>query len=241
MHIKSVTLNSEKYPTQEHYPFNLQVFHQTKRITFDTPVTLFVGENGSGKSTLLEALAHVCGIHIWRSSQVTRYQYNRYEKLLHHYIELEWANGRVPGAFFGSDIFKDFANILDTWASMDPGQLTYFGGKSLVTQSHGQSMMSYFRSRYKLEGIYLIDEPETALSPKTQLEFLNIIRENSQAGHAQFIMVTHSPILLACPDAKIYSFDQTPVQTVKYEDTEHYQVYKDFLSNRNKFLERSNK
>ena len=143
MHIKSVTLQSEKYPTQDHYPFNLQVFHQTKRISFDTPVTLFVGENGSGKSTLLEALALACGIHIWRSSQTTRYQYNRYEKLLHHYIELEWANGRVPGAFFGSDIFKDFANILDTWASMDPGQLTYFGGKSLVTQSHGQSMMSY--------------------------------------------------------------------------------------------------
>ena len=238
MHIKSVTLQSEKYPTQDHYPFNLQVFHQTKRISFDTPVTLFVGENGSGKSTLLEALALACGIHIWRSSQTTRYQYNRYEKLLHHYIELEWANGRVPGAFFGSDIFKDFANILETWASMDPGQLTYFGGKSLVTQSHGQSMMSYFRSRYKLEGIYLIDEPETALSPKTQLEFLDIIRENSQAGHAQFIMVTHSPILLACPNAKIYSFDKTPVQTVKYEDTEHYQVYKDFLSNRDKFLEK---
>ena len=238
MHIKSVTLQSEKYPTLDHYPFNLQVFHQTRQITFDTPVTLFVGENGSGKSTLLEALALACGIHIWRSSQTTRYQYNRYEKLLHHYIELEWANGRVPGAFFGSDIFKDFANILDTWASMDPGQLTYFGGKSLVTQSHGQSMMSYFRSRYKLEGIYLIDEPETALSPKTQLEFLDIIRENSQAGHAQFIMVTHSPILLACPNAKIYSFDKTPVQTVQYEETEHYRVYKDFLSNRDKFLEK---
>ena len=162
---------------------------------------------------------------------------DRYEKLLHHYIEMEWANGRVPGAFFGSDIFKDFANILDTWASMDPGQLQHFGGKSLVTQSHGQSMMSYFRSRYKLEGIYLIDEPETALSPKTQLEFLDIIRENSQAGHAQFIMVTHSPILLACPDAKIYSFDHIPVQPVQYEDTEHYQVYKDFLLNRHKFLE----
>ena len=122
---------------------------------------------------------------------------------------------------------------------MDPGQLKYFGGKSLVTQSHGQSMMAYFRSRYKLEGIYLIDEPETALSPKTQLEFLEIIRENSQAGHAQFIMVTHSPILLACQDAKIYSFNHVPVQTVQYEDTEHYKVYKDFLTDRKKYLEKS--
>lgn len=236
MHIKSVALKPENFPTLEHYPFNLDVFHQTKKICFDTPVTLFVGENGSGKSTLLEAIANACGIHIWRSSQTTRYQYNRYEKLLHHYVNLEWTNGIVPGAFFGSDIFKDFANILDTWASMDPGQLKYFGGKSLVAQSHGQSMMSYFRSRYKLEGIYLIDEPETALSPRTQLEFLDIIRENSRAGHAQFIMVTHSPILLACPEAKIYNFDHIPVEAIHYEETEHYLIYRDFLLNRNKYL-----
>jgi predicted ATPase len=233
-HIKSVTLLHEKYPTREHYPFNLPIFNQTKRLEFDTPVTLFVGDNGTGKSTLLEAIALSCGVHIWRNSEGTRFQYNRYEKQLYNYLSLEWSDGKVPGAYFGSDIFREFANILDSWAATDPGQLSYFGGKSLVTQSHGQSIMSYFRSRYQIKGIYFLDEPETALSPKSQLELLDIIGNNCRAGHAQFIIATHSPILLACERAKIYSFDNNTVSTIEYEETEHYKVYKNFLLNRTK-------
>ena len=116
-HIKSVTLLHEKYPTEDHYPFNLPIFKQTRRLEFDTPITLFVGDNGTGKSTLLEALARGGGIHIWRKMEGARYQVNRYEKQLHNCLSLEWSNGRVPGAFFGSDIFKDFTNILDEWAA----------------------------------------------------------------------------------------------------------------------------
>ena len=231
-HITSVTLLPEKYPTREHYPFTLPVFNQTKQLPFNRPVTLFVGENGAGKSTLLEALARAGGIHIWSRSGGARYEVNRYEKDLYRYLSLEWANGRVPGAFFGSETFRDFAGILDEWAASDPGQLTYFGGKSLVTQSHGQSMMSYFRSRYQIKGVYLLDEPETALSPKSQLELLEIIGKNSERGHAQFIIATHSPILLSCEGAEIYSFDEVPVRTIEYENTEHFRVYKRFLLDR---------
>jgi len=222
----------DKYPTQEYYPFNLSIFNQTKRLEFDTPVTLFVGDNGTGKSTLLEALALSCGIHIWRYSEGTRCQFNYYEKQLHKCLSLEWSNGKVPGAYFASQIFKDFVTTLDEWAATDPGQLEYFGGKSLVTQSHGQSIMSYFRNRYQIKGLYLLDEPETALSPKSQLELLDIISKNIHAGHAQFIIGTHSPILLACENAKIYSFDNDIVGTIEYEETEHYQVYRNFLLNR---------
>lgn len=231
-HIKSVTLLHEKYPTDEHYPFNLPIFNKTRRLEFDTPVTLFVGENGSGKTTLLEAIALKCDIHIWRQSDGIRYQYNRYEKLLYKCLSLEWSDGEVPGAYFGSDIFRDFANVLDAWAASDPGQLEYFGGKSLVTQSHGQSVMSYFRSRYRIKGIYFLDEPEVALSPRSQIELLDVIAKNTQAGHAQFIIATHSPILLACENAKIYSFDNDIVSTIEYEETEHYKVYKNFLLDR---------
>ncbi len=235
-HLKSVALLHEKYPTDSHYPFNLPIFNQTKGLEFDTPVTLFVGENGTGKSTLLEALALSSGIHIWRKPEGARYQVNRYEKLLHHCLSLEWSNGEVPGAYFGSDIFKDFANTLEGWAASDPGQLKYFGGKSLVTQSHGQSIMSYFRSRYQIKGLYFLDEPETALSPRSQLELLDIIGKNTQAGHAQFIIATHSPILLACARAKIYSFDYASVREIEYEETEHYQIYKNFLLDRTNYL-----
>ena len=233
-HLKSVTLLHEKYPTEAHYPFNLSIFNQTSRLEFDTPVTLFVGENGAGKSTLLEAIALAGGIHIWRQPEGARCQVNRYEKLLFRCLSLEWSDGTVPGAYFGSDIFKDFAATLERWAAADPGQLKYFGGKSLITQSHGQSMMSYFRSRYQIKGLYFLDEPETALSPRSQLELLDIIGKNTQAGHAQFIIATHSPILLACERAKIYSFDDVSVRIIEYEDTEHYQVYRNFLLDRNK-------
>jgi predicted ATPase len=231
-HLTQVTLQSEQFPTRDHYPFSLPIFQKTQQLVFDTPITLFVGENGTGKSTLLEALARASGIHIWRKQAGVRYQVNRYEKELYKYLSLVWSNGRVPGAYFGSEIFNDFRGILDEWAASDPGQLKYFGGVSLITQSHGQAMMSYFRARYQIKGLYFMDEPETALSPRSQLELLDILAENGQTGQAQFFIATHSPLLLACAGAKIYSFDQVPVSVITYEETAHYQLYKRFLLER---------
>lgn len=236
MHLNSVTLHPQRYPTQERYPFNLAQFHQTRHIGF-APITLFVGENGTGKSTLLEALTQKCGIHIWCEMERRRYEVNPYEAKFHEYISIEWADGPVPGSFFGSKTFDDFARILDEWAAADPGQLSHFGGQSLITQSHGQSLMSYFRARYKIKGLYFLDEPETALSPKSQLDLLQVLTAMSQAGHAQFIIATHSPILLACPGATIYSFDHVPVKTVRYQETTHYQLYKRFMQDSTQYLD----
>jgi predicted ATPase len=237
MHLKAVTLNPEVYPTTDHYPFNLGLFQQRQRITFESPVTFFVGENGSGKSTLLEAITRKCGIHIWQGSQRPRFNASPYEKGLHRTIGIEWSNGKkVPGSYFGSQIFNNFAQILDEWLTMDPGLIEYFGGKSLMAQSHGQSLMSFFQSRLKIKGLYLLDEPETALSPRTQLTLLNLLNEIGQTGIAQFIIATHSPILLACPDAQILSFDKIPLQQIDYQDTSQYQVYKDFMGNPSKYL-----
>ena len=228
-HITSVILNHDAYPCSDQYPFSLPIFNSTEQLHFERPVTFFVGENGTGKSTLLEAIALACKIHIWRKEEGTRYQVNRFEKLLFNYIRVNWANGSVPGSYFGSEIFGDFRKILDGWAASDPGQLIYFGGKSLVTQSHGQSTMSYFESRYKLKGIYFLDEPETALSPRSQLKLMNIITDNAVKGHAQFLIATHSPILLGIENATIYSFDFDSVQETEYEETDHYKIYKHFL------------
>jgi len=236
MHLKSVTLHPEKYPTEEHYPFNLPLFRETESVTFDTPVTLFAGENGTGKSTLLQAVARACGIPIWRDAGRRRYRANPYEEAFYRCLSVEWVDGRVPGSFFGSAIFQDFTEILDEWAAADPGQLQYFGGESLVTKSHGQSLMAFFRARYRIKGLYCLDEPEAALSPKSQIELLKLIGEMSAAGHAQFIIATHSPILLACPGAHIYSFDGSPVQTVAYEETSHYQIYANFMADRTRYL-----
>lgn len=236
MHLKRVTLHPDRYPTRDHYPFNLPVFHRTRELVFGAPVAFFVGENGTGKSTLLEAIAQACGIHIWRESERARFAFNPYERRLRDCIGIEWAGRSVKGSFFGSSIFQHFAEILDEWAASDPGQLDYFGGRSLLTQSHGQSFMAFFKSRYRMRGLYLLDEPETALSPRSQVELLGVLTAASVANEAQFIIATHSPLLLACPDAFIYSFDHAPIRHVPYEETDHYRIYRDFMENRDRYL-----
>ena len=106
----------------------------------------------------------------------------------------------------------------------------------LMSQSHGQSFMSFFRGRYRIKGLHLLDEPETALSPGSQLGLLKLLRERGRAGHGQFIVTTHSPILLACPGATIYSFQEEGVRRIQYEDTDHYKIYKGFMEDRSRYI-----
>lgn len=239
MHLRQLTIHPEWFPVRDKYPFNLDVIAQTDSIEFTSPVTCFAGENGTGKSTLLEAVTRRCGIHIWGETDRTRYDKNPWETLLYRAVDIEWEDGPVPGSFFASQRFRSFTRMLDEWASADPEMLAYYGGKSLVSQSHGQSLMAYFRNRYRIRGIYFLDEPETALSPRTQVELLSIVREMSDKGHAQFVIATHSPILLACPGADIVSFDTVPASRVRYEDTDHYRIYRDFLADREGFFKRA--
>ncbi len=235
LHLEEVRLLSEQYPTRDHYPFNLDVLRQTQAIPFTSPVTFFIGENGSGKTTLLEALARGCQIHIWSGIERTRSVINPYEGRLYLYLKVKWTDGLVPGSFFSSQIFHNFAQLVDEWEADNPGQIDYFGGKSLIAQSHGQSIMSFFKSRYRIKGLYLLDEPETALSPRSQLELLKLLQEMSALGHAQFVIATHSPILMACPGSVIYSFDDTPVRKILYEETEHFRIYKEFMANTGRY------
>lgn len=234
--LEQVVFHPEKYPTQDRYPFNLALFQNMRRLTFTRRLTFFIGENGSGKSTLLEALSQKCGFHIWRGVERTRYSVNPYESKLHVFMSLVWRHAKADGCFFASDVFRNFAKNLDEWSAMDPGMLHYFGGKSLMSQSHGQSLMSLFRSRYRIPGLYLMDEPETALSPRSQLELLQILRDISRQGHAQFIIASHSPILLAAPDAAILHFGRERISPLPYEKTDYYRIYKDFLNNRRAYL-----
>jgi predicted ATPase len=236
-HLKRVTLYPDRYPTGEYYPFNLSTFHSTRKIDLDWPITFFVGENGTGKSTLLKAISHKAGIHIWQNSEGPRFDFNPYEEDLHKYISVEWCQDVVPGSFFSGENFRDFSRYLEEWAINDPAMLNYFGGKSLMTQSHGQSLLSFFKARYRIKGLYLLDEPETALSPRSQMKLLEILKDMSRTEQAQFIVASHSPILLACPGARIYSFDHIPIRPVTYEETELFQLYRDFLINRESVVE----
>ena len=235
MSLERVQLNPGKYPTHEVYPFNLRVLQKPFTLSMSPAVTFFVGENGSGKSTLLRAMARSSGIHIWQGFERTRFRYNPHEDALFRHIGLEWTGGeKTGGSYFASEIFRNFSQLLDEWASMDPGILEYFGGDSLMTRSHGQSHLAYFESRFGLKGLYLLDEPENALSPRSQLALMKIILR--QAGHAQFVIATHSPLLLACPDALLYSFDGSIPTRIDYEQTDHYRVYSRFFADSSCFL-----
>lgn len=237
MHLIRIRINSENYPTRRYYPFNIPVLRATPELTFKKPVAFFVGENGSGKSTLLDAITRKCGIHIWDKPRRHVAHNNPYEDRLADYVTVTWANSGAPGSLFRAETFRDFADFIDDVALCDPGRLPYQGGRILNTLSHGEAILTYFSGRYHVKGLFTLDEPETALSPSSQVQFVSLLRRLEASGHAQFIIATHSPILLAYPGAQIFSFDSPRVEEVAYEDTAHYRIYKQFFTDRSAILE----
>jgi predicted ATPase len=240
MYLVKVRINSERFPTHRFYPFNIPAIRETPELTLRKPIVFFVGENGSGKSTLLEAITKKCGIHIWDKPRRHLAHNNPYETKLASFVTVAWTNGSMPGTLFRAETFYDFADFLDDVALCDPGRLKYHGGRILNTLSHGEGILSYLQGRFRLEGLYFLDEPEAALSPASQIRFLNLLQQSGAEGRAQFIIATHSPILLACPDAQIFSFDSSHIEEVSYEETTHYRIYKQFFADRAALLKTGN-
>ncbi|GIN60200.1 hypothetical protein J27TS8_01930 [Robertmurraya siralis] len=227
----------ERIENPNSYPFSIPSLKYTNLIEFNNPVTFFVGENGSGKSTLLEAISYQCGFNSAGGGRNNNYDVDSSASDLGDYIRLSWFPKTNKGFFLRAESFYHFASYLDELAQEDPTfHYQGYGGKSLHQQSHGESFLSLFTNRFGEEGIYLLDEPEAALSPARQLTFLRVIHELVNKDHAQFIIATHSPILLGYPDAQIYNFDESPIQEIRYEETEHYRLTLNFLTRREKFL-----
>jgi predicted ATPase len=231
MYLRQVTIEATKFPTRRYYPFNIPAIQKSETLTFRRPVTFFVGENGSGKSTLLDAIARKCSIHVWEKPKRHLAHNNPFETKLANHITVDWANGRVAGSIFRAETFHDLADFLDDVALCDPGRLKYHGGRILNTLSHGEGILSYFGGRFHVKGLYFLDEPEAALSPASQVKFLDLLHRLEAAGQTQFIIATHSPLLLSYSGAQILSFDAEHIKEVEYQDTAHYRIYAQFFSN----------
>jgi predicted ATPase len=215
------------------YPFALPVVRNLDVLRLDSPVTFFIGENGAGKSTLLEAVAVGYGFNAEGGSRNFHFATSETHSELYKHLVLEKGVKRPKdGYFLRAESFYNVASEIDRMGVEDS-----YGGQSLHRRSHGESFMSLALDRFFGNGLYLLDEPEAALSPSRQLSLIVRMNELVRQG-SQFLIATHSPILMAFPGARIYHLGEDGIKPVAYRDTEHHQVAKYFLNNPEGMLEK---
>lgn len=221
------------------YLHDIKALKSMEVLEFQENITFLVGENGTGKSTLLEAIAVAYGFN--PEGGTMNYRFSTFDDV----SELSGAIRMVKGYrraksnyFFRAESFFNVASKTEDYRDGTPKNLYYarYGGKSLHEQSHGESFLAYFQS-FDREGLYIMDEPEAALSPQRQLTLLLQIARMAEKG-SQFIIASHSPILLGIPKADIVSFDDGVMRRCGYKETEGYQVMEMFINHRERLLER---
>lgn len=221
----SMTLLRDTVPDFDRYPFSLPAVRHLDKLTFHPSVTFIVGENGSGKSTLLEALAVALGYNAEGGGRNFNFGTRPSHSALHDHVRIAKGYRRPrDGYFLRAESFFNVATEVERLGI----PLGSYGGRPLHEQSHGESFMALLTHRFGGQGLYVLDEPEAALSPQRQLAALQQIHRLVKAG-SQFIIATHSPILMAYPDARIYACLPDGLRRTDYEDTEHFQVTLDFL------------
>ena len=234
-----VTLLRDKVASFDRYPFSLPAIRTFESIELHPRMTFLVGENGSGKSTLLEALAVSLGFNPEGGSRNFNFSTRASHSELHEYLRIAKGIRRPRDGFFlrAESWFNLGTEIehLDAIPRAGPPIIDSYGGRSLHEQSHGESFMALLKKRFHGNGLYLLDEPEAALSPTRQIEALQRFHELVQQD-SQFVIATHSPILMAYPDALILQCTPSGIRPVRYEDTEHFRVTRDFLLHRDKVL-----
>ncbi len=264
LHITRVNLRP--IPESKSFPFSLPLLQNLKEIVFDSPVTLFVGENGSGKSTILEALACAAESIVVGSESTRTDKSLAHARELAKYFKLSWTKRTRRGFFLRAEDFFGYAKRLNEMRSEmesdlqnveieyqdrgefarqqarmsyahELGDLRRYYGEGLEARSHGESFLALFQSRFVPGGLYLLDEPEAPLSPIRQLALISAIKDMvSQNG--QFIIATHSPILMAYPGASILNFDGGRLLPVLFDDLEHVRLMRDFLQDPQAFLQK---
>ncbi len=230
-YLKEIRLRREDIEDFNVYPFGIPGIKGLDSLRFHPDVTFFVGENGTGKSTLIESIAVSLGFNAEGGTKQSQFTTSRTHSDLHSYLTLIRSFKKpADGYFLRAESFYNLATYMD-----EVDYLQSYGNKSLHQQSHGESFMSTLLHKLRGNGLYIMDEPEAALSPSRQMAALaaihGLVKRNSQ-----FIIATHSPILLAYPCSRIYQFSESGISEILYEETDHYSVTREFLNNREDML-----
>lgn len=232
-YVREIKLRRERVSSFDQYPFSLPVVRNLHTLALHPAVNFIVGENGSGKSTLLEALAVAWGFNPEGGTKNFKFQTRASHSTLHEYLRLIKGIQRPRDSFFlrAESFFNLATDIerMDAEPSLAPPIINSYGGRSLHEQSHGESFFSLMMNRFGGHGFYILDEPEAALSPSRQLALIARMHQLVQS-RSQFVIATHSPILMAYPDAWLYQITSDGLVRTGYRQTEHYIVAKRFLN-----------
>lgn len=264
MILKSVQFHAKHSDHGNEYPFHLPLVQAMDKLKLEAPVTIFVGDNGSGKSTILEAIAAAIGSITVGADAVDEDPSLQPACALGETLKCTWSVKTKKGFFLRAEDFLNFArrmsktrqDMVERLAEVEEeykdrsvfaqnqarsaylnsiAQMDRYYGDNLDARSHGESFLRLFQSRFVPGGLYLLDEPETPLSPMKQLTLISMLKDMVAQG-SQFIIVTHSPILMAFPDAVIYNFDELPIEKVAYDDLEHVNLMRSFLNQPEQYL-----
>jgi predicted ATPase len=236
--IRSVALKRDLIESFDEYPFCLPAIKSIDSLELHPKVTYIVGENGTGKSTILESIAAAFGFNPEGGSINYMFSTVDSHSALYNYIRLVKGTKRPKDGFFlRAESYYNVASYVDELDRTTRGAIPLresFGGKSLHEQSHGESFFALFKNRFRGNGLYILDEPEAALSPTRQMSFITRMHDLTEM-ESQFIIATHSPIIMAYPDSYIYEIGDS-IKRSRYEETEHYQIMKAFINNKDKML-----
>lgn len=239
-YIAELSLLRDKVPDFGCYPFTLPTISALDKLSFHPKITYFSGENGSGKSTLLEAIAVALGFNPEGGSRNFSFHTRRSHSDLHEYIRISKGTKRPRNGYYlrAESFFNVATEIerLDEEPFGGPPIISYYGGKSLHEQSHGEAFWALIMERFGDQGLYILDEPEAALSPQKQLAVLARINDLINRG-SQFVIATHSPIILAYPYATIYDFASQGIREIKYTETDSFQITRRFILNHDQMIQ----
>lgn len=236
--MRSLVLKRELVPSFDRYPYSIPAVRGLHALDLHPKVTFLIGENGTGKSTLLEAIAVGAGFNPEGGSKNFRFTTRSSESELHGVLRLiRGVRREKDGFFLRAESFYNVATEIEDLDDTSRRLIRQYGGTSMHEQSHGESFLALALHRFRGQGLYILDEPEAALSPSRQLALLVIIDQQVQQMGSQFVIATHSPILMAYPESTIYELGtQGEIKSIAYEDTEHFQLTRDFLNNREHYL-----